>query len=290
MKDKGIRFKKVSEKDAQHFLQEHNYYVKLSSYRFNFPKNNAGKYVGLDFFHLKDLSIIDMHLKILILKTCLNIEHALKVNLLNDITNKNLNEFDIVNNYISEFNRVLDEIERNRNKSYPSYTKNLLTKYQHPHYPIWVFLEVISFGELVKFYEFYCKTYSYNLIEYRFLYYVRDIRNASAHSNCLIHNLGKKDNTPNQNLRISLLNNLDIGKDSLNNKLKNKSIHDFSALIESMNIVIKSDEIKEHRMTEFIEFFKNRALRNSDIYKKNTLLVSSYEYIIKLLDTYSNMI
>lgn len=209
-----------------------------------------------------------MHLKILILKTCLNIEHALKVNLLNDITNKNLNEFDLVNNYIDIFDISLEEIKRHRNTNYTSYTKNLLTKYHHPNYPIWVFLEVISFTELVKFYEFYCKKYSYKLTDSRLLYNVRDIRNASAHSNCLIHNLGEKENIPNQNLRISLLNNLDIGKDSLNNKLQNKSIHDFSALIETMNVVIKSDEIKKHRITEFTEFFKYRVLRNSEIYKK----------------------
>lgn len=287
MKEKGIVFKIVSEKDAEHFLKEHNYYVKLSSYRFNFPKNNKGKYIGLDFFHLKDLSTIDMHLKVLILKTCLNIEHALKVNLLNDITSKNINEFDIVRKYITKYPRVLEEIERHRNTSY---TKNLLNKYRHPHYPIWVFFEVISFGELVNFYRFYCRKEFYKLIDYRLLYNVRDIRNASAHSNCLIHNLGEKDNIPNEKLRKSLLINLDIGKGSLNNKLKNKSIHDFSSLIEALNIVIKSDEIKKHRLDEFIDFFDNRVLRNSDVYKNNSLLVSSYEFSKNLLDSYSKLI
>lgn len=287
MKDKGIVFKIVSEKDAEHFLKEHNYYVKLSSYRFNFPKNNKSKYIGLDFFHLKDLSTIDMHLKVLILETCLNIEHALKVNLLNDITTKNLGEFVIVEKYINNYPRVLDEIERHRNTSY---TKYLLNKYPHPNYPIWVFLEVISFGELVNFYKFYCKEESYKLIDYRLLYNVRDIRNASAHSNCLIHNLGEKYNIPNENLRKSLLINLHIGKGSLNNKLKNKSIHDFSALIETLNIVVKSDEIKKHRLGEFIDFFDNRVLRNSNVYENNSLLVSSYDFIKKLLDSYSKLI
>lgn len=36
--EKGVTFKLVSKDDAKHFLSEHNYYVKLTSYRFNYPK------------------------------------------------------------------------------------------------------------------------------------------------------------------------------------------------------------------------------------------------------------
>ena len=55
MKNKSIKFNIISETDAQHFLEEHNYYFKLASYRKNYVKyqlgesENIGKYIDLEF-------------------------------------------------------------------------------------------------------------------------------------------------------------------------------------------------------------------------------------------------
>jgi abortive infection bacteriophage resistance protein len=91
MKNKGITFNIVSEEDAKSFLQENNYYMKLASYRANYPKyesgSKKGQYVNLDFAYLKELSTIDMHLRYLIMKMCLDIEHALKVSLITHVEN-----------------------------------------------------------------------------------------------------------------------------------------------------------------------------------------------------------
>ncbi|RIY27654.1 CAAX protease, partial [Bifidobacteriaceae bacterium WP022] len=62
LKGKGVTFQKCTIKDAISFLNEHNYYVKVTAYKTNFHKHN-GKYVGLDFMALKDLSTIDMYLR-----------------------------------------------------------------------------------------------------------------------------------------------------------------------------------------------------------------------------------
>jgi hypothetical protein len=91
MKKKGIKFEKVSEKEAKEFLSHHNYYLKLSSYRFNYPKvgignNHEGEYQNLDFGYLKELSTIDMHLRYLIMEMCLDIEHAIKVQLIDKVS------------------------------------------------------------------------------------------------------------------------------------------------------------------------------------------------------------
>ena len=50
MKQKGITFKEVSESDAKEFLQKNNYYMKLASYRKNYPKYQTGKKEGKNFF------------------------------------------------------------------------------------------------------------------------------------------------------------------------------------------------------------------------------------------------
>lgn len=95
MKNKGITFKYYDEDKAKEFLNNNNYYVKLTAYKTNFNKHD-NKYVGLDFLALKDLSTIDMYLKQWVLSACLSVEHSLKVNILKDIQERNIDEFEIV--------------------------------------------------------------------------------------------------------------------------------------------------------------------------------------------------
>ncbi|EPI51772.1 hypothetical protein HMPREF1576_00185 [Gardnerella pickettii JCP7719] len=87
LKNKGVTFQECTVEDAISFLNEHNYYVKVTAYKANFHKHN-GKYVGLDFMALKDLSIIDMYLRRWIIGASLNVEHSLKVNILKNIQEK----------------------------------------------------------------------------------------------------------------------------------------------------------------------------------------------------------
>lgn len=284
LKSKGVTFEIMNEDSAEHFLKEHNYYVKVASYRFNYNKYEK-KYVNLDFFHLKELSIIDMHLKFTILKACLNIEHSLKVNILNDILEKEIDDFKIVSQYVSKYSKCIENIESHRNTSY---AKELLDKYPHPKYPIWVFLEVISFGELVNFYRFYKDTYESSLINPKLLYNVRDIRNAAAHSNCLIHNLGSQTNKHiSQELRNFLIIESGYGKNSINKKLNNKTIHDFIAMLYVFDKVVKSHEIKSHRYEDLLCIFDKRMLRNRDMFLKNNIITSSYSFAKKTLDIFS---
>ena len=72
MKKKGIGFTIVNEENAEDFLQHHNYYLKLASYRENYKKystgDKAGQYVNLEFAYLKELSTLDMYLRYLVLQ------------------------------------------------------------------------------------------------------------------------------------------------------------------------------------------------------------------------------
>ena len=108
MKSKGIRFEIVGEEDAQAFLENNNYYLKLASYRENYEKvsdntkENAGQYINLDFAYLQELSTIDMHLRYLILQMTLDIEHSLKVSLLRDIEhNEKEDGYHIIQKFIA---------------------------------------------------------------------------------------------------------------------------------------------------------------------------------------------
>ena len=52
-------------------------------------------------------------------------------------------------------------------------------------------MELISFGDLTYLCEFYKELYGEEIIDNKFMNLVRDLRNASAHSNCLINKLQK---------------------------------------------------------------------------------------------------
>ena len=90
MQKKGITFDKASVDDAKKFLKENNYYFKLKAFGRNYDKYSAtdkkGQYINLDFAYLQELSTIDMYLRKMILSMALDIEHALKVQLLYDLS------------------------------------------------------------------------------------------------------------------------------------------------------------------------------------------------------------
>ena len=94
MIDLGINFNIVTKEEAEKYLLDNTYFFKIKSFAKNYNKNSENKYVNLEFASLKELAILDMHLRNLILLLCLQIEHFLKVDL-----NKHLCNNDKENGY-----------------------------------------------------------------------------------------------------------------------------------------------------------------------------------------------
>ena len=281
LKDKGITFNLCSEQDAIIFLIQHNYYVKLTAYKTNFSKHK-NKYVGLDFMALKDLSTIDMYLKQWILNASLSVEHSLKVNLLKDIQDRGIDEFEIVKNYLANYPKILTEIEFRRETSY---VKNLLAKYTHPNYPIWVYLEVIPFGEFVNFYKYYCNAYSCGEFSSDLLYNVRNIRNASAHNNCVIHDLVNKSGYYKSEL-VDILDSIlpQIKRRTIQDRLKNNSVQDFITLLIAVDTIIKSQDLKKYYLKNIKELFYGRMVRDAYLYKSSPALNQMYFFCKEIID------
>lgn len=64
MEKRGISFTIDDKVRAKDFLEKHNYYMKLASYRENYKKHaegtkKAGQYINLEFAYLRELSTID---------------------------------------------------------------------------------------------------------------------------------------------------------------------------------------------------------------------------------------
>ena len=85
LKSKGIAFDIVNEETAECVLSYSTYLFKIKSYARNFDASN-GRYLGLDFAHLFELSKIDMYFRRALFNILIDIEHCLKTNLLKDFS------------------------------------------------------------------------------------------------------------------------------------------------------------------------------------------------------------
>ena len=289
MKNKGIIFDEVSEDDAKEFLQKNNYYMKLASYRSNYEKCSSGKregkYKKLDFGYLKELSTLDMYLRYIIIEMCLDIEHAIKVKLVNAVTNNPAEDgYDIVRKFIAkdENFRVLKNIRSHKSGEY---CKDLIAKY-YPYFPVWVFVELISFGDLIYFCSFYEEIYGDPIVNNMFMNTVRDMRNAAAHSNCILNKMTEKiDSTKQVNSEISnfIRDMDDISKTSRVNNLKYKFTNNFITLLYVYDTLMPEGS-KQKKYKELQDFLNGRVIRNKDYFRSNSKIVGVYNFHKKVID------
>ena len=207
LKSKGVTFNLVTEEEAEDYLQNNNNLFKLSSYRKNYEKYidgpNEGKYIHLDFGYLKDLAIIDMKLRYAIVQLALDIEHYAKLELLRNAENHIEDGYEICEGFIkslddNQYAILKTELSRCSSSEYCkaltlNYSLKLPDEKSDPidNLPIWVFLEVIPFGRLVSFFGFCAERYSDKRLKNMFymLRSCKDIRNACAHSSCILNDL-----------------------------------------------------------------------------------------------------
>ena len=303
LKLKNIKFERISEKDAENYLRNNNNYYNLTSYKNNFEKYFVNgifidKYIDLDFSYLKDLSIIDHRLRLILFKMIIDIEHYLKIKILNTV--EFIDEEDgyrIVNQYLEQdfYNAKFPKKVHNSifKKVGSEYYQKIFSKYdldkdkKLENIPIWEFLEIITFGELVNFYDFYTNEYKLK-DENKDVYILRDIvklRNAVAHNNCILSELNtKKNKYPPSYKIIQFLNNCDIGKDTRSKKLSNSRIRQITYTLYMFNEIVTSDGIKNNVKKDINELFFDRIIKHKEYYNNNELLKSIYCYFKKIIE------
>ena len=296
LESKGIKFELINKENAQKYLEENNNYFKLVSYRKNFTKyengKNIGKYINLDFKMLVDLSIIDMRIRKTMLNIVLDLEHYAKVKLLSKIENTSKDGYTIVEEYIqdlknkNEYDYLEKELEKNKSGTYCG---DLVTKYDG-EYPIWVFVEIIPFGRLIKFYRFVAnKLQDRKMIDESYMLMdVRELRNACAHNNCIINDL--KANTSKYTASYRVLNEVaktGISKKVRDNKLSNTRIKQIVTLLYLNKNIVTSEGILKYQ-TQILHELKDRIEHHIDYYNTNQLVQTNLNFLNKIIDKWYN--
>lgn len=219
MKNRGITFNYMNESEAVGYLSNINNYLRTASYRKNYQKYQKGykqgKYLNLDFAYLVEMSILDMHYRFLIQKMCSDIEHRICVKLIYDVENDPLsNGYDIVHRFLTKRSYELRKIE---GTIISPYTSDLLKKYftiqltenqkkinhtiiKYDDCPVWVLMELLSFGSIIDFYLEYYSSKGLPHFSRYILNLVRSLRNAAAHNNCILFNLNTGTTVPPQEI------------------------------------------------------------------------------------------
>ena len=320
MESKGITFQKISKNDAAKYLIEKNNFLRLYAYRKNFQKaelgEKKGKYINLDFFHLKALAILDLQLRKQIFGICIDIEHCLKLSLLKDFeTRKPEDAYAIVtsffknnyytandilqksiqrNGYISDLlKKYISECDQLNNEDddvcYYTFLQNNTKKQYCIDMPIWVLLESITFGGLIRFYKFYYEYYEKDSpIPIKLLNSIKSIRNACAHNNCILHDLSGNKCHPLSFVR-TFVSKKGCTKSMIQSRLKCRTLHEFACVLYLANkrygnSTFLPKDILHHDLKEIQGVLVQFEHKYLCMFQKNDIILSSFQFLKKIID------
>ncbi len=300
MKSKGIKFTIDDEKFALSYLQNNTYYFKLKAYAKLFDKydktDKVGQYINLEFAYLRDLSIIDSLLRKKILSISIDIEHYLKVILLNDLNKSDEDGYQIIKDFIA--NNKEHFKEEILSKKFKKACSNIVQKYEN-NFAMWNFVEVISFSDFCNLYQFFysrnqcfCSKNNSKGEYYYFLNPVRVLRNAAAHSNCLINSLRLpyvSEDDFNFNHQISAFLSKKIPQKTRNTQLSKPLIHDFCVMLYLYHNVVP-ENVQRYVFSDLRDFFNGRVVKYKSYYQKNPCICSAYEFTKRVIDYFCEIL
>lgn len=279
---KGVTFERYSKAEAKSFLYKNNYYFKLTSYRKNF-RYKDGKYQDLDFKHLVDLASIDMQVRYLLLRMCLDLEHLTKTIIVSDLTMDPAEDgYSVVSDFATHIGTTPEKLlEHAKNGNRKLHDKHL------DRLSVWVLLEVSQFGQFTKFLEFY---YHRKRRTKRFkdlnglMKFVKNLRNAAAHNSCIINSITEKGQIR-PNVQVSQFIGLvpEISTSNASGQLSNRRVHDLCALFYLYDNYVKSERMKQARYSELSEILE-RCSREKGLYDRNEKIKGVYNFFSILVE------
>ena len=285
----GITFNLMDEEKAKEFLQKNNFFFRLKQYCSTCTeRTKSGKYIGLDFGHLVELSTIDMFLRKILLKMTIDLEHYLKVKLVNDCQNNSADDgYEVVENFLEHHQKVKDYISQFNRIS--GYGENPFEKYIAAP-AVWNFVEMVGFADFISFYAFYYDFMHMGCEYTKHFDAVRRIRNACAHNHCMLSSFKAVQNfKPDLETSFELLGgNIGIGNGTISSCMKVPLLNDFAVMLSVYTKLISSPKIKEITIQEIKDFFDGRMVYRKQYFESNTDIKNAYQFARKVLDYYSN--
>ena len=294
LKEKGVQFELCDENEAARILAREDHYFKLASYRVLFPKRvggpRDGQYAGLDFGHLADLAAIDQELREFLLPLTLSVENSAKTGLIGRMA-ETLGEdgYSVLVDYFAglnhgDRNRRQGEIKR---LGSDAYLGALVDKYSLDKMPVWVYLELASFGAFADFYLFCADRWNDGLMrrEHYLLRAVNSLRNAAAHSSAILN--GMRADAPKASIRVPqevaiALEEIGINKRARRSKMRNPRILQMTVLAYAFGHFVPNE--KRLRVVNSLNRLECRVLTNAGWYAGNTVVKSSYGFLSKVFD------
>ena len=294
LKEKGVLFNIMDEAEARDYLGQHNNYFKLTAYRKNYDKHPAGenkdKYINLEFAYLVDIAVIDMQLRYRIVHMALDLEHHTKLQLLRKMDEYNEDGYQVVQDYIDsldEKQRKIFDSEINRNKG-NIYCGDIIAKYEGA-FPVWAFIEIVSFGRLVAFYGFCADRFSDKSMKDTFyrLLTCKEIRNASAHSNCILNNLKAKTAAHSTNAAVTseLMKIKGMNTNFRKNRMSNARNQQVVTLLYTHKDMVESEGIKRSE-SEDLKKIMERVDKNYDYYNTNPMIKGTFDFLKLVVDSW----
>lgn len=304
--EKGILFEYTSEKDAEIYLSDVNNYLRTAAYRKNYQKytkgNKRGKYIGLDFAYLQELSTIDMHFRFIVSKMCLDIEHDLKVKMLKDIEGDSSTDgYDIVKEFLCQNIYIIGKLEAT---SASPFTSDLVHKYftiqrtynsskqknenritAYDDCPAWVLLEMLTFGDFIKFYAFYYSSRNFAKIPIAIINLVKSLRNGAAHNNCILADLEHGTSRAPHKISQEVAKIAAINSNQRRKKLSCRPMLEFVCLLYVYKLVVSS-KVKYHRIKELKKLFFHRMPEKREFFQNNELIKSNYNFACKVISAF----
>ena len=293
LKCKGVRFDLCSEDDAKTCLSDKIYYFKLVSYRSLFQKRvggeHDGEYVHLDFAYLKELASIDQQLRYTLLPMTLDVEHFAKTKVMREATTRGEDGYAIANDYMAGL--TLQDRERRRSElnmlRKDVYCGDLYRKYQGGM-PIWVLLELVSFGTFIDFYRF-CGLRWENremVDEHYLLRQAKAVRNACAHSSNVVNGFSMTGSLVGTNASVSrALADAGIPRRVRVSRMRNPRLQQIATVLYLHKSIVDGITTREAATTR-LRLLGGSMRRVRDDLSDNDSVRSSFDFLMKLFDNW----
>lgn len=292
MAEDGIKFSITNKEVAKEFLQYNNYFFKLKSYTKNYKRNGDGKYSSLEFAYIVELSVLDTHFRSVVLDLCLSIEHQLKVMLMRAITNDpNEDGYSIIQELFDKY----PYIKKNLEEKIQSATRDLWL-HNRDSLSVWCFLEMCTYDSFIKLFIHYYEKDPPGKPDdldglIRMLISSKFLRNAAAHNNCLLNSLRQSYTyngdrfKPSKSVTNELRALVDFPRIVVRRNLENHIVHDFVSTLLVFKRVCTSKTMFVNVMGDIEALFSKRFLRHKEYFENDTMLVSRYRFVFKVIDS-----